>query len=172
MTNTPLSPELRELLAKATGGPWAWQWAVAANGHSDGRVYSEWRGLNGTHYCVAVSPRYQNKERWSADAALIVKLFNAAPALLALAPQSLEREGDDRETCQCSRCGRLHRKLSTLPTSIGGELSHKQLCRLSILFGREADININQPDYHINEWLKAKLSQAALAQQPPAGETE
>lgn len=70
------------VLSEATARPWGWHWATQGKGAdqtADGRIYSP--GFNHT-YCVAVSPRYQTKRKWEADAALIVRAVNNHDALV------------------------------------------------------------------------------------------
>lgn len=67
-------------MIKHTPGPWAWHWNKLSNGDADGRVHTAYGNVLslGMASCIAVSPRYQTKEQWEADAALIAE----APALL------------------------------------------------------------------------------------------
>ena len=41
------------------------------------------------------------------------------------------------------------------------DLTHAQYCRLSRIFNLTANLNINSPDYAINEWLKARIAAKA-----------
>ena len=69
---------------------------------------------------------------------------------------------DGKVDCQCTRCGRLHRKLATNPPPAAvGELSSADYERLSRAFLRIANLHINTSDYRINEWLKRKIAEAA-----------
>lgn len=71
-----------------TPGPWAWSWSVLPNGNADGRIYTGWNtpiGI-GAPLCVAVSPRYQTKEQWEADAPVLAtapEVLTAAKAVIA-----------------------------------------------------------------------------------------
>lgn len=62
--------------------------------------------------------------------------------------------------CQCPRCGRLHKASHVLPSRLGGDLNHRQYCRLSRVFNRSADLGLGTPDLDINEWLKHKIATA------------
>lgn len=69
-----------------TPGPWLWHWAVDRNGNADGRIHTDQRhNTLGMAVCIAVSPRYQTKEQWEADARLIVRACN-----LVMAGRSLQ----------------------------------------------------------------------------------
>jgi hypothetical protein len=63
--------------------------------------------------------------------------------------------------CQCPKCGRLHRRLGAgvPPASISGRLSHADLCFLSRVFVRHADI-ATWTGRRINEWLKTQIETA------------
>lgn len=84
-------------------------------------------------------------------------------------PITVPDEGGGAD-CQCPTCGRLHKRSHRLPASLGGELSHRQYCRLSRVFNRSAELGIGTPDYDINEWLKLKIAAANTPNQPPKGE--
>lgn len=62
--------------------------------------------------------------------------------------------------CQCPRCGRLHKGSHRLPAALGGDLNHRQFCRLSRVFNKSADLGLGTPDLDINEWLKRKIATA------------
>lgn len=47
----------------------------------------------------------------------------------------------------------------TLDTSGPATLTHGDLCRLSVLFGRASDLRTDQ-DLRINEWLKGRIAEA------------
>lgn len=63
-------------MGKHTLGPWHWHWRYE-DGVANGSVYAMPR--EGHAYAVAMCPRYQTREQWEADAALIA----AAPEMLA-----------------------------------------------------------------------------------------
>jgi hypothetical protein len=64
------------------------------------------------------------------------------------------------DLCQCPKCGRMHRVLSTsVPSYISGKLSHLDACRLSRVFGLSSDLRTAQ-DYRINEWLKLVIEES------------
>lgn len=68
------------------------------------------------------------------------------------------------DLCECVICGRMHRRLGNPPYA----LSHKQICRLSVLFQRGgADLSINSEDYKINEFLKGLLTQTQASEGKP-----
>lgn len=84
--------ELRGLLAKATPGPWEYDHYKAVRGQT-ATIQST---INGFSHIATVFPEPGFGEPWHHDAKAIVALYNAAPALLALASQSLEREAEVR----------------------------------------------------------------------------
>ena len=60
----------------------------------------------------------------------------------------------DHSICECVKCGRMHRRLGSPPWA----LTRNDLMLLSRTVGRHMDLNINQPGYRINEWLKRLLT--------------
>ena len=70
--------ELRELLEKASEREWMYSCGSVDGGV--GGIYFEERP--GQAYSVARQPRYQSKQQWEIDAALICAMKNALPSLL------------------------------------------------------------------------------------------
>lgn len=61
---------------------------------------------------------------------------------------------EDREMCECPRCGKSHWKLGTPP----GALSHDDFCRLSRVFNAGANAAAGTQDDRINDWLKRQIA--------------
>lgn len=61
-----------------TQTPWKWHTEFKSD-ERIGSVFAEPR--EGHAYAIAMQPKYQTKEQWDADAALIVRSVNTLPAL-------------------------------------------------------------------------------------------
>ena len=72
--------------------------------------------------------------------------------------------GEERELCECARCGRQHRKLGSPPWA----LSHDDLCRLSRAFNEAGNL-FSPQDRKINEWLKIQIAAAQRDMQEVGG---
>lgn len=59
--------------------PWKWHWR-SEDEIATGSIFAEPR--EGHAYAVAMTPRYQTKERWEADAALIAHAVNSHAVML------------------------------------------------------------------------------------------
>ena len=66
--------------AAPTPGPWMWNWRPGDES-APASIFAMPR--KGHAYAIAMCPRYQTKERWAADAALIVRAVKSHDELLA-----------------------------------------------------------------------------------------
>lgn len=156
MTNPTLSPkdvaELRELLAKATPGPWI----VGEPQSSSRRVFmpDDTVEIRSRAYGGLVACLYKanfTPEQDAANANLIATLHNAAPALLDLASQSLERDG----------------ALQRIKNKIDSQLND-YLSNMEEGFD-DSVVGFNEAWDIVRKIFKEEESRT-LAQQPPAGE--
>lgn len=77
-----------------TPGPWKWHWRFE-DGIATGSIFAaQW---SGPAYAVAMCPRYQTKERWTADAQLISAAPDLFEALQALELQALHGDVNRNE---------------------------------------------------------------------------